>query len=109
MFYAWMPSHIGLVGNDTTDRLARDVCVLVVHCTNDVASLHFIRRKKYTSAALAMTVHCRNAEGANSESIQHHDNFLHDRHKYRRHELMVSRSNVVSDRIRLEFRPVWQI
>ena len=106
--FVWTPSHIGLVGNDTADRLARDACALVADDVDAVASLPCIR-KVIHSAALAPIVHRRNTERANSVSIQHHDNFLHDRHEYRRRGLMVRRHNVVSARIRLGYRPLWQV
>ena len=108
MSFVWTPSHIGLLGNDTVDRLAKAACALDLDNANAVASSQCIRKIIY-SAALATTVHRRNAERANSVSIQHHDNFLQDKHKYRRHGPMVRRHNVVSARLRLGYRPVWQV
>lgn len=61
------------------------------------------------SAIHALTVTRRDAECANSVSIQHYDNLIDVPHKYRRHGLMVRRHNVVSVRLRLGYRPIWQI
>ncbi len=90
------------------DRLAKAACALGLDDANAVSSLLCFRNIIY-SAAHAKTVHRRDAERANSVSIQHHDHFLQGRHKYRRHGLMVRRHNVVSARIRLGYRPVWQV
>ncbi len=106
--FVWTPSHIGLAGNDTVDRLAKAACALGLDDANTVSSLRCFRNIIY-SAAHAKTVHRRDAERANSVFIQHHDHFLQGRHKYRRHGLMVRRHNVVSTRIRLGYRRVWQV
>ena len=107
--FVWTPSHIGLTGNDMVDRLAKAACALNTDDDDDtVPSLRCFRTNIY-SAAYAMTVHRRDAERANSVSIQHHDHFLQSRHKYRRYGVMVRRHNVVSARLRLGYRPVWQV
>ena len=104
----WTPSHIGLAGNDTVDRLAKAACALDLAGVNAVPSTRCFRKRIY-AAAHAQTVRRRDAERATSVSIQHHDQFLECHHKYRRHGLMVRRHNVVSARLRLGYRPVWQV
>ncbi|KAG0726614.1 Argininosuccinate synthase [Chionoecetes opilio] len=87
-FFVWTPSHIGLAGNDTVDRLAKAACALGLDDANAVPSLRCLRNSIY-SAAHAMTVHRRDTDRATSVFIQHHDNFLRCKHKYRRHGLMI--------------------
>ncbi|KAK3877525.1 hypothetical protein Pcinc_017768 [Petrolisthes cinctipes] len=94
--FVWMPSHIGLAWNDTVDSLAKAACTLGFGGGDAQPSLR-------------CTVQRRDEERGDSVSIQHHDNFLQNRHKYRRHGLMVRRHNVVSARLRLGYRPVWQV
>ena len=106
--FVWTPSHIGLAGNDTVDSLAKAACTLDLGDADPVPSLRCLR-KYIHQAALATTTHRRDAERPNSVSIQHHDHFLHFKHKYRRHGFMVRRHNVVSARLRLGYRPVWQV
>ena len=59
--------------------------------------------------AVKPAYYSRDSERANSVSIQHYDNFIDVLHKYRRNGLMVRRHNVVSARLRLGYRPVWQV
>ena len=106
--FVWTPSHICLSGNETVDRLAKAACTLDWDEAHADPSLRCLRHTIY-SAAHATTVHRRNAERASSVSIQHHDCFLQCRYEYRRHGLMVRRHNVVSARLRLGYRPVWQV
>ncbi|XP_066948657.1 uncharacterized protein [Macrobrachium rosenbergii] len=106
--FMWMPSHIGLAGNDMVDSLAKAACTLELDDRNVEPSLRCLKHRIY-SAAFACTVQRRDAERGTSVSIQHHDNFLQSSHKYRRRGLMVRRHNVVSARIRLGYRPVWQV
>ncbi|XP_068232367.1 uncharacterized protein [Palaemon carinicauda] len=106
--FMWMPSHIGIAGNDMVDSLAKAVCTLDLDDRKVDLSLRCLKHRIY-SAAFACTVQRRDAERGTSVSIQHHDNFLQSRHKYRRRGLMVRRHNVVSARIRLGYHPVWQI
>ncbi|XP_068213220.1 uncharacterized protein [Palaemon carinicauda] len=108
LFFMWMPSHIGLAGNDRVDSLAKASCTLDLDDRNVEPSLRCLKHRIY-SAAFACTVQRRDAERGTSVSIQHHDNFLQSGHKYRRHGLMVRKHNVVSARIRLGYRPVWQV
>ena len=51
----------------------------------------------------------RNTERATSVSVQHYDLVIDTAHKNRCNELMVRRHNVVSARLRLGYRPVWQV
>ena len=50
-----------------------------------------------------------NAERAQSVSILHYDHFRLTPPRYRRHGLMVRRHNIVSARLRLGYRPLWQV
>ncbi|MPC53204.1 hypothetical protein E2C01_047092 [Portunus trituberculatus] len=78
--FVWTPSHIGLSGNETVDRLAKAACTLDWDGTHADPSLLCLRHTIY-SAAHASTVHSRNAERANIVSKQHHDHFLQCRHE----------------------------
>ncbi|KAK4319097.1 hypothetical protein Pmani_009930 [Petrolisthes manimaculis] len=98
--FVWMPSHIGFAGNDTVDSLAKAACMMGFEGGDAQPSLRCLQHRIYSSA-LASTVQRRDEERDNSVSIQHHDNFLQNRYKYRRHGLMVRRHNVVSARLRL--------
>lgn len=105
MSFVWTPSHIGLAGNATADGFAKAACLLDVDDMGAEPSLRCQQNTIY-SAGFAMTVQCRNAERANSVSIQHHDHFLHSRYKYRKRGLMVRRHNAVSARLRLRYWPL---
>ena len=108
MFFLWVPSHIGLTHNDTVDHLAKTTCALILPEVRATLSLRCYRNTVY-SAAYNSVVQRRNVERASSVSVQHHDNFLTHPYRYRRHGLSVRRHNVVSARLRLGYRPLWQV
>ena len=106
--FLWIPSHIGLQANDTVDRLARAACDLDSPTADAPTSLLYCK-KMVRQAARSPTRHRSDAERATSASIQHYDHFFLRPHKYRRSGLMVRRHNVVCARLRLGWRPVWQV
>ncbi|KAK7071950.1 hypothetical protein SK128_025990 [Halocaridina rubra] len=81
------PLTLGLIGNNTVDRLAKAACMQDGHAVDAKLSLRYLRNIIYL-AGFAMTVQRRDAERANSVSIQHHDHFLHSHYKHRRRRLM---------------------
>ncbi len=101
-----VPSHVGLAGNDTVDGLAKAACTLDLPAVRAPISYRCYKHILF-SAIHALTVTRRDAERANSVSIQHYDSFIDVPHKYCRHGLMVRRHNVVSARLRLGYRPIW--
>ena len=106
--FLWIPSHIGLAANDTVDTLAKNACTFPLLDSHTTPSLLCYKRIIYSGAFLA-TSNRRNTERAQSVSVQHYDYFLDNPHKYRRHGLMIRKNNIVSARLRLGYRPVWQI
>lgn len=107
--FLWIPSHIGLRSNDTADHLAKAACDLDPPAADAPTTSLLCYRKIVRQAARSPTHHRRDAERATSESIQHYDHFLSHQHTYRRNGLMVRRHNVVCARLRLGWRPVWQV
>lgn len=106
--FLWIPSHIGITHSDHVDRLAKAACRLP--CRDDVPSpslsccLSRVRANAFLS-----TSRDRALQRAQSVTIQHYDAFRHQRYKYRRRGLMVRRHNVLAARLRLGYRPVWQV
>ncbi len=105
--FLWIPSHVGVAANDRVDLLAKNACKLPLP-DNATPSI-FGYKKILHSAALLPTIRRMNAERAQSVSIQHYDHFRFSPPKYRRTGLMVRRHNVVSARLRLGYRPLWQV
>ena len=99
---------MGLTGNDTVDGIAKAACTLDMPVVRAPPSLRCYKNILF-SALHSLVVTRRDTERANSVSIQHYDSFLDIPHKYRRHGLMVRRHSVVSARLRLGYRPVWQV
>lgn len=106
--FIWIPSHVGLEGNDIVDGLAKAACALNLPGVRALSSLRCYKNL-LSSAISALTVNQRNNERAASVSIRHYDHFINIKNNYRRHGLMVRRHNVVSARIRLGYRPLWQV
>lgn len=66
--FVWMPSHIGLAGNDAADGLAKAAFMLYMDDMVVEPSLR-CQRSAIFSAVFAMMVQRRDAEQANSVSI----------------------------------------
>ncbi|XP_066974195.1 uncharacterized protein [Macrobrachium rosenbergii] len=107
--FLWIPSHVGLLANSTVDRLAKAACQLDPPDADAPTPSLLCCKKMVYQAARSPTHRRSNAERATSVSIQHYDHFLPHQHKYRRNGLMVRRNNVVCARLRLGWRPVWQV
>jgi len=105
--FLWIPSHVGLAANDTVDLLAKNACGLPLP-DGATPPLRCYKREIH-SAALLPTLHRMDAERPQSVSIQHYDHFRPHPPKYRLHGLMVRRNNIVTARLRLGYRPVWQV
>ena len=106
--FLWIPSHIGISYSDTVDRLAKAACRLPRRIAGPSPSLScYLARVRI--ASFLSTSQRRDRQRALSVSIHHYDSFRHHRYKYRRRGLMVRRHNVVSARLRLGYRPVWQV
>lgn len=105
--FAWIPSHVGIAANDHVDLLAKDACRLPLP-DGATPSLRCYE-KMIHAAALLSTHHRTEAERAQSVSIRHYDHFRPSPPKYRRNGLIVRRHNIVTARIRLGYRPVWQV
>lgn len=101
--------HIGLIANNTTDLLAKTAYVLTPPAAGVTTVFLLYYKNMIRQAARTSTLHRRNFERAHSATIQHYDHFLAHPHKYRRSGLMVRRHNVVYARLKLGYRPVWQV
>ncbi|KAG0727672.1 hypothetical protein GWK47_034171 [Chionoecetes opilio] len=93
---------------DTVDGLAKAACGLPPNGNGPSPSL-LCYRARLRSDALLSTARSRDTQRGDSVSIQHYDIIRAHRYKYRRRGLMVRRHNVVSARLRLGYRPVWQV
>ena len=106
--FIWIPSHVGVRHNATVDRLAKEACCLPFHADGLPLSLPCYL-SKVRSAALLPDQRRRENERPHSVTIQHYESVCRHKYTYRRRGLMVRRHNVVSARLRLGFRPPWQI
>ncbi|XP_064120882.1 uncharacterized protein LOC135225541 [Macrobrachium nipponense] len=107
--FLWIPSHVGLLANNTVGHIAKAACQLDPPDADAPSPSLLCCRKMVRQAARSHTHHRSNAERATSVSIQHYDHFFPHQHKYRRSGLMVRQNNVVCARLRLGWRPVWQV
>ena len=105
--FVWIPSHVGIAANDKVDLLAKDACRLPL--PDGAAPSLRCYKKMIHAAALHSTHHRMEVERPHSISIQHYDHFRPSPAKYRRHGLMFRRHNIVTARLRLGYRPVWQV
>ena len=106
--FLWIPSHIGISHSDTVDNMAKAACRLDPRDAGPSPSISCYM-SRIRAAALLPTTHLTDHQRAESVSIRHYDAFRDHRFKYRRRGLVVRRHNVVSARLRLGYRPVWQV
>ncbi|RUM30837.1 MAG: hypothetical protein DSY42_03735, partial [Aquifex sp.] len=106
--FLWVPSHVGLRHNETVDRLAKEACLLPLRGVERTLSLTCCL-SRVRSATLVPVRRRREAERPHSVSINHYESVCCNKYSYRRQGLMVRRHNVVSARLRLGYRPPWQI
>ena len=106
--FVWIPSHVGLRHNATADRLAKEACCLPPRGDDCPLSLPcYISRIR---SASVLPVGCRrDAERSQSITIQHYELVCRQKYTYRCWSLMIRRHNVVSARLRLAYRPPWQV
>ena len=106
--FVWVPSHVGLRHNETVDRLAKEACRLPPRDAGRPLSMTcYLSRVR--SAALLPVLRRRERERPLSVSIPRYVSVCRSKYTYRRQGLMVRRHNVVSARLRLGYRPPWQI
>ena len=80
--FLWIPSHIGLLANDTADRLARTSCDLDLPTAAATTASILCYKKIVRQDARSHTRHRSNAESNSSVSIQHYEHFHPRTHKY---------------------------
>ena len=97
-----------LTANDTVDGHVKAACGRNLPAVRAQPSLRWYTNTLF-SAINALTVNRRNTKRVASVFIQHYNHFIYTTHKYRRHGIMVHRHNVVSARLKLGYRPVWQV
>ncbi len=106
--FVWVPSHVGLCHNATADRLANEACRLPPSGDERPLSLPcYLSRVR--SAAFLPARRRRDAERPHSATITHYESVCRHKYSYRRRGLMVRRHNVVSVRLRVGYRPTWQV
>ena len=108
ILFSWVPSHVGLRHNEVVDRLAKEACLLPPPVAGRPLSLTCCL-SRVRSAAFFPVQRRREAERHHSVTIAHYESVCRHKYSYRRHGLMVRRHNVVSARLRLGYRPPWQV
>ncbi|XP_076035947.1 uncharacterized protein LOC143040234 [Oratosquilla oratoria] len=94
--------------NTKVDRLAKEACRLPRRGDGRPLSL-LCYLNRVRSAALLPEQRRRDTERPFSVTITHYESVCRHKYKYRRKGLMVRRHNVVSARLRLGYRPPWQV
>ena len=105
--FMWVPSHIGIQGNERADQLAKAAtkksCVEpTVISTSQFKTL--LEREINEEMKLIF-----NSELVNSCSLKHHENFLNVKHRYGKGKLHTGSCDRIAARIRLGYRNIWEI
>ncbi|XP_050738498.1 uncharacterized protein LOC127009443 [Eriocheir sinensis] len=91
-----------------SDRLAKEACCLPPRGDARPLSLP-CNLSRVRSAAFLPARRRRDTEKPHSITINHYEAVCRHKYSYRRRGLMVRRHNVVSARLRLGYRPPWQV
>ena len=106
--FIWIPSHVGLRHNARVDHIAKEACRLPHRGDGRPLSLPcYLSRVRAT--AFLPEQRRRDVERPFSVTIHHYESVCRHKYTFRRRGLMVRRHNVVSARLRLGYRPPWQV
>ena len=104
----WVPSHIGLSKHDRVDKLANDACLRTTIDVNlgmsNTSIKNMLVRETYNDL-----LQLRNSERPASISIKHYDQFCDTQHMYGMHKNNTRHCDIVTARIRLGYRYIWQV
>lgn len=107
--FVWIHSHVGISANDKVDTLAKPAFGLPLPAAQALTGCLSYYKCRLWNAARLPNVRRRTAERPLSVTIQHYDHLVFNSYKYRRRGVLVRRHNVVSARLRLGYRPIWQV
>lgn len=110
VIFLWVPSHIGLYHSDRVDLLAKHACTLPLLNQDSPPLLSTVLSRFRVSATRAYAISADdNAAVACTASQRHYQQICRSPFVYRRHGFLIRRHNIVSARLRLGYRPPWQV
>ena len=105
--FMWVPSHIGIAGNEYADKLAKAATLEMCTEPSSFTLTQFKTIVKKDINEYMQTV--LDNERCESISIKHYDNFIHEKFHHGKGKLHTGPCNRLAARIRLHYRNVWQI
>ena len=105
--FAWIPSHVGIMGNEMADRLAHDAAIKGTGGHESITISQF--KTQFENEYLESVKLRSNTQRNESNSIKHYDLFREVKHGYGKNKHYTGPCDRMAARIRLGYRRIWQI
>ena len=104
----WIPSHVGITKHDVADKLANQACGKEDIDKDYGIPLSTIKNIQLNLMRDDLNLQ-RNSQRPGSCSIRHYDSHCNTKHTYGEYKHRTRQCDVVTARIRLGYRHVWQV
>ena len=105
--FAWIPSHVEIMGNEMADRIAHDAAIKGTGGPESITISQF--KTKFENEYLESVKLRSDTQRNESNSIKHYDLFREVKHRYGKNKLHTRPCDRIAARIRLGYKKIWQI
>ena len=106
--FIWLPSHIAIARHDLADKLAREACTKPDVDMDLGIPLARVKHAQVRSNKEDLQ-DLRNSQRPASISVKHYDQYVNVRFIYGTHKARTRQCDIVTARIRLGYRHIWQV
>ena len=106
--FLWIPSHIGLKDHDQVDEFVREIALQPTVTMNVGLSIQVYKSLLACVQGANLTAKV-DYERPASVTVRHYDSYVGIKHKYGRYKTQTRLCDVVTARIRMGYRYIWQV